>query len=298
MEAWLVLFLGINIVLTILYGFHKFRKKQNAGLILLFLFLPILGFIIYLIPHMVQNKSGKEYYDRESLVKRFEIEKSLERPDMEMELNVVPIEDAMAVSKNVEKRSLLLNQLKKDIYSNYKELIAAENDKDSESAHYVAAAKMEVYRSQQKQWMKILKEYEENPESIKHYTAVMYELRNFIDSRLMSNREQNMYKKKYCDLMEGQLSIEKSNVFTEGYVPYLTYLIELEQYEKAEKFWEEKKVYLKNETCYMKMMEMYYKTRDKQKFTDCMRELQADSQIRLSAEGLNNIRYWLGRKLT
>ena len=151
MAKWLILFLLANLMGTVAYALYRAKRKESIGLVLFFLFLPGLGFVFYFAPQWIQKTFLKQHYDRDSLVKRLAIPKNTEQVDVERELNVVPVKDAMAVSDNFQKRSLLLNQLRKDIHSNYRELLAAEADKDSESAHYVAAAKMEVYAARQKE---------------------------------------------------------------------------------------------------------------------------------------------------
>lgn len=293
MEKIILWFLIINFIFVICYGIYRAYIKQEIGVIFFHLFLPGLSLLIYFLPHWIQKFVGIENYDRESLVKRYKIEKSLERPDIKTELDVVPVEDAMAVSKNSEKRSLLLNQLKKDIHSNYKELMAAENDKDSESVHYVAAAKMEVYRIQQKKWVKVFKEYENNPESISHYIKTVNALKDFIDSNLMSIKEKELYQKSYCQLIENQMEKKESFISDEQFEAYLIYLADLKKYEKAEKFWKSNRDKVRSETCYMKIMEMFYEMRSEEKFKNCIKELQADAEIRLSADGLDKLRYWL-----
>ena len=100
--------------------------------------LPVLGEIIYFLPQLLLCIAKSGNYDRESLVKRLEVEQEHVMPELKKELNVIPISDAMAVSSNVEKRTLLLDQLKKNIFTNYKTILIAGTDSDSESVHYVA----------------------------------------------------------------------------------------------------------------------------------------------------------------
>lgn len=135
MAKWLILFLLANLMGTVAYAWYRAKRKESIGLVLFFLFLPGLGFVFYFAPQWIQKTFLKQHYDRDSLVKRLAIPQNAELVDVERELNVVPVKDAMAVSDNFQKRSLLLNQLRKDIHSNYRELLAAEADEDSESAH-------------------------------------------------------------------------------------------------------------------------------------------------------------------
>lgn len=292
----MVVFLLINLIWAVLYGIWKAVRKESVCAAVFFLFLPGLGIVLYFLPQLLQRLFFAESYDRESLVRRLSIERMAEHPDMKSELSVVPIEDAMAVSENSEKRDLLLKQLKKGLSENYKTLLAAENDRDSESVHYVAAAKMEVYRIQQQKWTQSFKAYEENPDSEENFRNVCASLREFIDGRVLSAREQKMYKKKYCLLVEEKLKAGDGMAAREDCEAYLTYCVELEEWKAAEKFWNEHRNLARSETCYEKMIEMFYRKREKEKFSQCLKELREEKEIRLSAQGLNRLRYWMQRE--
>ncbi len=286
----------VNFAGAALYALVKAVRKERAGVAVFFIVLPGFGYIIYFLPRLIHRLAGRETYDRDSLVKRFQIEQAAEHPDVQRELGIVPVEDAMAVSGTAEKRALLLNQLKKDVGENYKALLAAENDEDSESAHYVAAAKMEAYRVQQQRWMESYKAYQREPADLANFHAACTALRNLIDGRILSPREQEIYKKTYCGLIESQEEQDAKMLSGEDYEVYLVYLVESEQTQKAERIWNEEREKVKSERCYMKMIEMYYQQRDKEKFRQCMKELRADKQVRLSAQGLEVLRYWMQRE--
>ena len=286
----------VNFAGAALYALVKAVRKERAGVAVFFIVLPGFGYIIYFLPRLLHRLAGRETYDRDSLVKRFQIEQAAEHPDVQRELGIVPVEDAMAVSGTAEKRALLLNQLKKDVGENYKALLAAENDEDSESAHYVAAAKMEAYRVQQQRWMESYKAYQREPADPANFHAACTALRNLIDGRILSPREQEIYKKTYCGLIESQEEQDAKMLSGEDYEVYLVYLVESEQTQKAERIWNEEREKVKSERCYMKMIEMYYQQRDKEKFRQCMKELRADKQVRLSAQGLEVLRYWMQRE--
>lgn len=288
--------MAVNFAGAVLYALVKAVRKERAGVAVFFIVLPGFGYIIYFLPRLIHRLAGRETYDRDSLVKRFQIEQAAEHPDVQRELGIVPVEDAMAVSGTAEKRALLLNQLKKDVGENYKALLAAENDEDSESAHYVAAAKMEAYRVQQQRWMESYKAYQREPADPANFHAACTALRNLIDGRILSPREQEIYKKTYCGLIESQEEQDAKMLSGEDYEVYLVYLVESEQTQKAERIWNEEREKVKSERCYMKMIEMYYQQRDKEKFRQCMKELRADKQVRLSAQGLEVLRYWMQRE--
>ncbi len=296
MDKLILILLIINIIISLIWFILKLEKKQVAWMALFFICLPGLGYLIYYVPRILEKIIYENKYDRESLVKRFDIEKSQERPYLEEELNVVPIEDAMVISNNTEKRTLLLNQLKKDMLNSYRSLLVAENDEDSESAHYVAAAKMEVYRMHQQRWNEVLIRYESDYKSVEVFHEIMEILEDLIESEVLSLKEKKLYKKKYCEILEDQMENCEEIIKAKEYKAYLTYLIEGESYEKAEKFWSDNHESSKCEEGYMMMLRMYFECNDKEKFYRCIHELEENQAVRLSADGLEKLRYWISKE--
>ena len=71
----------------------------------------------------------------------------------------------------------------------------------------------------------------------------------------------------------------------------LRYLSELEKYEEMEVVWNSMKPERKTEKTFLLMLEMFYNKKEKQSFFAILQELK-QSELVLTAEGLNIIRYW------
>lgn len=286
----------MNTILSVIFAVKMRSDRQKAWIALFFFMFPVMGFMIYFIPLSLFKIRGMiSSYDRETLIKRVEIKQENVMPVVERELNVIPIEDAMAVSSNSEKRALLLEQLKKDINGNYKSVLAAGGDSDSESAHYVAAVKMEVYRRKQSKLLAAKREWEKDDadnEKLIYYLKVLEE---YVESELLAEKEAQIYKKEYCSVVETYLKIDK-NIITElEYSCCLSYLIDLKQYEKAEQLWEQIPDMCKNEDTYFNMLKMYYENGNKNMFYNYLDALGM-SKIILSSDGLKMLRYWQERR--
>lgn len=289
-------FLAINLALSILYAIVALAKKQAAGVTLFFIFLPGLGFIIYFTPIVFRNVFTMVGIDREAvLTHAFDIDRMPEHPNVSEALNIVPVEDAMAISENADKRALLLKQLKKSLHDNYKILLAAEEDEDSESAHYVAAAKMEIYRLQQARWLECRRDLEQDPGNPEHYHTACAVLAEMLASGVLSDREQSTYQKHLCHLIEKQLDSDPSIVVLTEYENYLDTLIKLERYHTAELLWNNHSDAMRSEATYNCMLKMYYQQGDRQQFEKTLTSLRNNRQIRLSSQGLEQLRYWSER---
>ena len=293
-----ILFISIaaNLLLTVLYGVRRGVRREGFGMILLFLFLPALGFLIYYLPALPRSFLEMVRVNREAvLTHAFEVERQPEHPDVREALDVVPVEDAMAVSGNTEKRALLLKQLKKDLKENYKILLAAEQDEDSESAHYVAAARMEIYRLGQARWLECRRDHEREPGDPEKYHAACEALMDLLSSGVLSPREQSACQKRLCALVQGQIDREEGRVTLREYEEYLGALVELGRYRDAELLWQEAADRMRSETAYREMLKMFYRAGDRQRFGEILDDLCGNRQVRLSPKGLEQLRYWLGR---
>lgn len=294
--GYIVLGIGIiNTIFSIMYAVKMLSKGQQAGIALFFFFCPVAGFLLYEIPLWLLRIQGITSYDREGLVKRLEISQEAVMPVVKKELDVIPVADAMEVGSNTEKRTLLLEQLKKDISSNYKTVLPAGKDRDSESTHYVAAARMEVYRRKQFRLLKAEKEWEEEPENDGKLLCYMQILEEYIDSALLAEKEAKLYKSEYVEKTEKMLQSRSVLLTAEEYGCCLRYLAELGKIDKAEAFWKRIPEEYKKEASYMTMLELYYTAEKKERFYRILDELTA-SEIRLSAEGLKLLRYWKERR--
>lgn len=201
----------------------------------------------------------------------------------------------MAISGNAEKRALLLGQLKKDLNENYRILLAAEQDRDSESAHYAAVAKMEIYRLHQTRWLECRRDYEQDPADPERYHTACTVLAEMLSSGVLSAREQSAYHRRLCDLVRRQLDAGESEVTLAEYEEFLGSLVELGRYAEAERLWQNHADRMRSETAYNLMLKMFYQTGDRQKFRQMLDDLCRNKQVRLSPKGLEQLRYWMAR---
>ncbi len=292
----LIWFLAANFALTVLYVVIKRIRREGAGMAVYFFFLPGLGFLIYFLPGLLRAFLGRLGVDREAiLIRAFDVELQPEHPDVREALNVVPVEDAMAVSGNAEKRALLLKQLKKDLQENYRILLAAERDEDSESAHYAAVAKTEIYRLHQTRWLECRRDYEKDPKNPEKYHTACAVLAEMLANGVLSSREKSAYHKHLCDLVQKQIDTAESEVSPEEYEEYLSSLVELGRYADAKLLWQKYADRMRSEKAYEDMLKLFYQEGDRQKFKAVLDDLCKNKQIRLSPKGLEQLRYWMGR---
>lgn len=297
-QSFMILFflLLANIIISFIFLIYKRIHHEGAGMVIFFIFLPGLGFLFYFIPTLFKSFLKSVGVDREAvLTHAFEMERVPEHPDVSEELDVVPVEDALAVGGNAEKRNLLINQLKKDLNDNYKIILAAEGDEDSESAHYAAAAKMEVYRIAQARWLECRRDYEKYPENPVKFHLACDAVRDVLTSGVFSSREMNAFRKRLCRLIERQITINENEISQIELEDFLRAFADLDKPRDAERVWNKYKDKLMSENTYHIMLKMYYDEGNRQKFEEILADLRKNRQIRLSTDGLERLRYWTRR---
>ena len=263
-------------------------------LIMLFLTtLLIMGAVFYFLPMHIVGKEKPPAYNRETLIKSCRMAKVQRTPDMGRELDVIPIEEAMAVSNNVEKRALLLGQLKKGVNQNYKVILPA--GEDSDAAYYVAAAKMEVQRQKREKIQKLqnfAKDKNASPVTIHGYLSGLEE---FLETGILEEKEARIYREEYCTYFMKLRKMDATEITASEVTYYLDSLIFLGDLEEAENVWKICPEDKKNEAGYRLILNMYYHNKEERKFFRCLKELE-DSDIQLTTEGLMLLRFWITRR--
>lgn len=280
--------LGINSLLALGFIAKNWKSGSLKWVGAAFLFAPYLGFGIYYWGKLVLRVSKADTYDAEFLTKRILFESPQRMPDVEKELNIIPMNDAILVGSNQEKRTLILEQLKKGIDQNYRSVLQAGADSDSESAHYVATARMEVYKELKEEVNQAICAYRESQEESNAKIAIRA-LGEFVDSDLLTWSEKKNNMEEYLLLWEKWYPcLEKEEKEAER---RLQYLFELRKYEEMEVIWNSMKPERKTEKIFLLMLEMFYNKKEKQLFFAVLQELK-QSELVLTAESLNIIRYW------
>ncbi len=293
MEQFILVMLGVNLVLTIVYAACCIRKKNRIWLTLFFLAIPIMGFLLYFVPGWLAGKSREIAYNRDKLVHKSQVLQLQKTPDINKELDIIPIEDAMLVSSSGEKRSLLLEQLKKGPDADYKLPLPA--GEDSQAAHYVATAKMEIYRQKHARLLKVQEKVQKNSTDKAVLREYLNGLEDYIKSGVLEEKEAAIYREEYCNYFMKLHKVDADGIDAIEVTCYLDNLISLGATQDAEDLWKVCPEEKKNEDGYRLMLGMYYNKKEKMKFFRCLKELE-ESTISLSSEGLMLLRFWIARR--
>ncbi len=145
---WVLIINAILALLYFLWGiiFHKKNElgenKRISYIIrsVCMLICPVVGILFFAIGMLIKIIFFRATVDLDDVIFSKERVKQTVKADEERERNIVPIQDALAVSDKTNLRHLMLNVLKGDISDSLAAISLSLDSEDSETSHYAAAA--------------------------------------------------------------------------------------------------------------------------------------------------------------
>lgn len=271
------------------------KKKQVFVFAIMFLLVPIFGMLIYIVPHLIfRIRKKRNIYASADLVMHHANEQYVTKPLIDEELDIVPFEEAMAIGTTDEKRSLLLDVLKRDMLKSSKIARSALNDKDSETSHYAAAATMEIYRKLKINVLAIEELFsvdKTNNELRREYLDLLFD---YLKSDVLSRRDYLISINKFIQLFNDTRNTAEEVLQCKDYIHQIDFLIEIHDPHNAELVARKAKQLFYNEDVYLKLMEIYFTVKNREEFNKVFEELK-NAKISLSNHGLETIRFWIAR---
>jgi hypothetical protein len=266
------------------------RRKCYITCIVMF-FCPLIGEFYFVLSYVFYRLFFRRTVDLADVVFSKDRVKSLHRGDDEMERNIVPLEEALAVSDKQSLRTLMLNILKGDISDSLHSVSEALNSKDSETAHYAASAlrdELNNFRTGVQDFYTALKKDDANIGSSGG------ELLNYMNAFLAQNVFSQLEQKTYVQMMDEVATIMYTKEQT--YMKSLYYewvcmrLLEVKDFENCEKWClRAKEQYPSELGSYTCLLNLYFEKQQKEDFFRVMKELKS-SNVAIDRETLEMIR--------
>ena len=289
--------LCINLLIVILYLVWNLllRKKENKGSYwiraIVMLLCPIVGIVFFALSQALYILFFSEPVDLEDVIFSKERVRTFVHADEDSERNMVPLEEAIAVTDTDGLRKLMLNIVRGDISKTLSAISLALNSEDSETAHYAASVlqdELNVFRMNVQKQYKYITTEEENRLL---YAGMLVDYMNkFLEQKVLTDIEQQSYVKmmdEVCDMIYHE---EKERLGSSQYEAICLRLMEVEDYENCEK-WCKRAIYeypntLSSYTCQLKL---YFNSGQRERFFAVIEELK-QSAIVIDSETLELLR--------
>ncbi|TCI64069.1 MULTISPECIES: bacterial transcriptional activator domain-containing protein [unclassified Exiguobacterium] len=217
---------------------------------------------------------------------------SLSLPDKSSETNMISLQDALILNTNQIKRKTLMNILKNDFLQQAPMLAAALKSEDNETSHYAATALQQAKTHLSKQLRHLERELEErheDPQVIKSYLQI---LKQIMDMEFLDRRTQTKYAYTYLHALSNLIDVDDRTEII-YHVERIQMALSLGEYAHA---LQASDLFLHqhptNEIAYFEAMAVHYAMKNVSRVHEMIHRLRS-SEIRLSPDGLNQLRFWI-----
>lgn len=295
------IFLIVHLVVSIIYTVVVYIKHSTLGIcqgIIVFM-IPGIGLMSYLIMDLLSFFDRDEaFFDQDELMIKIEKSNYKQKPNEDEEMNVVPIFEVLSINSNADKRRVLLDFLKVD-HSNmegfHEFMLESLHSGDAETTHYIASSLFEFSRERTKNLRKLRSNYEHNSEDVVVIQEYMNAIRDYIEHERLTEKNLQKYIQLYLEATE-KLLVNYPKVMKEKELQHVVeVLIKSKNYKSALE-WCQKfmKKFPMSEIPYVLKMDIYFRQKDNQKFTESLNYLMT-SDIQLSNSTWKLVRHWSNR---
>ncbi|MBQ5675650.1 MAG: hypothetical protein IIV45_11345 [Lachnospiraceae bacterium] len=296
-EKLFIVMLIINILVTILYLVCMFligKMKRSTWLkALVMLICPIVGPIFVIVSYLFYVIVFWNQVDLEDVIFSKERVQSKGIADEEVESNMIPLEEALAISNQEELRRLMMNVVKGKVSDSLATISLALEAEDTETSHYAASLlqeRLNAFRMTVQRTSRLLQDTDEEEDKVRYAQKLLDYMGPIVEQQVFNNVEQ----KSYVQIMDmaGEIFYEKDILHMDAryYEMLCQRMIEIKDYAGAEKWCDRlKKEYPNALASYTSSLYLYFENGDKEKFFKTMEELKK-SDIVLDKKTLELVR--------
>lgn len=271
--------------------FLRDGRKTHVIRFIIMVLCPVIAPLFFVLTHLLYLTIFRFQVDLEDVIFDKSRVKTLEKADEERERNVIPVEEALAVSDEKNLRMAMMNIIKGDMDESLPSLVLALDSDDSESAHYAAAIlsnKLNEFRiGAHKQYRKMK---EEETGSTENEEALIIYMKDFLKQRVFMELEQNRFVRMMEEAMERLYGKDASKLSPEWCESLCMCLLDGREFEKMEKWCQRMEEQYPNElytyTCRLKF---YFTVKNREAFFETLNALK-NSDIIIDSETLEMIR--------
>lgn len=297
------LVLLINFIIVLIYVvFNLLRSKKKEGhpsrsmwfRTVVMLLCPVAGVCFFLFGHLAYRIFFRTPVDLEDVIFSKERVQTYAYADEEQERNIVPLEDAIAVSDTDSLRSLMMNVVRGDVKDSLATISLALDSEDSETSHYAAAVLQEAldkFRTDvQKGYQMIL----DDPKGQAEYAAMLFDYMNpVLLQKVFTDIEQLSMVRMMDEIGDALYTHHKSGLTSAQIEAVTLRLLEVADYDNCQKWCERAEYMFPNELAtYTCQLKLFFNTGRRNQFFRVLGDLR-DSDIIVDNETLELIRVFL-----
>ena len=213
---------------------HDNRRTYLIRVIVMVL-CPIVGPLFFLVSHLIYMTIFRQEVDLEDVIFSKERVKTHAKADEERERNLVPLEEALAVSDKKNLRMLMLNVIRGDLQDSLESIALALNSSDSETSHYAASVLRDELNDFRVNVQKIYTDMkEEKEEQTDAETMLIDYMKRILCQKVFTEIEQAKFVQMMVDAAESLYQKNAQLVTPARYEAVCLRLIEQKQFDQAD----------------------------------------------------------------
>ena len=246
---------------------HDNRRTYLIRFIVMIL-CPVIGPLFFCLSYLLYHTVMRSQVDLEDVIFSKDRVRVQLRADEDRERNIVPIEEAIAVSEKKELRLAMMNMIKGEIRNSLSSVALALNTKDSESSHYAASVLSDELNEFRMNVQKLYRGIQEEEEGQSECEEMLLD---YMDSILKQGVFSDLEQKKYVQMMAqtGERLYEKdaSKLTQQRYEGICLRFLEIKEYADSEKWCLRLAQQYPDELCsYTCRLKLYFTVRKKEAF--------------------------------
>lgn len=309
-EHMFVIMLMINLIVAAVYLFCglfiavPIQKKKNEEALYLcddrktyvirfviMLLCPVVAPVFFFITHLLYLTIFRFQVNLEDVVFDKSRVKTQVKANEELERNVIPVEDALAVSDEKSMRTAMMNIIKGDLEESLSSISLALNSEDSESAHYAASilsSKLNDIRIEVHKFYQQMKQ--EDSEHTEYEEALLAYMNSFLKQKIFMDLEQYQFVRMMEEAAELLFQKNASRLKPEWYESLCLQLLENREFESVDKWCTRMEEQYPEELCsYTCRLKLYFTEKNKEAFYQTLDALK-NSDVVIDNETLEMIR--------
>ena len=212
---------------------HDNRRTYLIRVIVMVL-CPIVGPLFFLVSHLIYMTIFRQEVDLDDVIFSKERVKTNVKADEERERNLVPIEEALAVSDKKNLRMLMLNVIRGDLQDSLESISLALNSEDSETSHYAASVLRDELNDFRVTVQKIYTDMkEEEPDQTDSEEMLIDYMNRILCQKVFTEIEQAKFVMMMEEAAESLYQKNASRLLPQRYEAVCLRLLEQKQFDKV-----------------------------------------------------------------
>lgn len=256
-----------------LYGIYRTRRHKEQKmtkyviLTIVMILCPIAAPIVYFLGAIMYRIFFDSSIDLAAITFSKERVDIVEHPDVESEINLVPMEEAILIDDKENLRQLLLTVLRGDVSKSINAVTKALASADSEASHYAASAIMDITNEFQTTLQKFHAQLEGDPNNLEVNQLFIEYLIKMLSTNFLSSMELKTYVYQLRSLCQNMYDFDKTGLKVEYYSGLIDLLVRIGDIQATESWTPRILAEYPNEMeTFRCLLRYYYTTQNKDSF--------------------------------